>query len=236
MFFLKPKLYAFLWHLFISFVLFVCCALVLYFFWYPSIHFWVNGGIEGLKIIFIVDMFIGPLLTLFTYQKTKLQKEKISDFSIIALIQLAALIYGMRTVYLDKPAFMFVTQGGTASVVTLRDFRKNYQGVFLHDMPKITGVLTAFQGKKEDKNQGYVPISEYMQAFSESQKKLFFELEQKKSFSTAENPFVLSSDLEAFLKREGYFIHLFGHYGEALICVDKNLHNDAVIKSNSCDL
>lgn len=222
MFFLKPKLYAFLWHILISFLLFVCCASILYFFWYPSIHFWVNGGIEGLKIIFIVDMFIGPLLTLLTYQKTKPKKEKISDFSIIAIIQLAALIYGMRTVYLDKPAFMFVTQGGTASVVTLRDFRKDYRDVFLLNMPKITGVSTAFQGRKEDINQGYVPINEKMSAFAEAQKKLLFSLTEIRS----------DADIDVFLKREGYFIHLFGHYGESLINIDENLKNEKVKNIN----
>ena len=55
------------------------------------------------KLVISVDIVCGPLLTLILASPSKKLKERIVDFSLIGMIQLAALIYGLCNVSLARP-------------------------------------------------------------------------------------------------------------------------------------
>ena len=71
--------------------------------WYPGGFFKLLGGGDLLYIIMGVDVCLGPLLTLAVYNPAK--KSLKFDLSVIAILQLAALIYGANVMFQSRPAF-----------------------------------------------------------------------------------------------------------------------------------
>jgi hypothetical protein len=90
-------------HLFFSLSIFSFFISILYFFWFPEPYFTATGGWQGLTISAMIDMVLGPLLTFITYNALKPKRELFFDFSIIILIQLAALIWGIHTISQQRP-------------------------------------------------------------------------------------------------------------------------------------
>jgi len=72
-------------------------------FWYPTPHFSLSGGWDGLKILAGVDLVLGPLLTLVVFNIKKPKKELVMDLSLIVLMQFAALGWGLNAVYQQRP-------------------------------------------------------------------------------------------------------------------------------------
>ena len=71
--------------------------------WYPYPYAELTGGLALYKLVISVDIVCGPLLTLILASPSKKLKERIIDFSLIGMIQLAALIYGLYSVSLARP-------------------------------------------------------------------------------------------------------------------------------------
>ncbi|PIE36376.1 MAG: fimb protein [Gammaproteobacteria bacterium] len=60
--------------------------------------------VDGLyKVIIIVDIVCGPLLTFILANPNKSRLETTIDLSLVAIIQLAALIYGLHSLYSARP-------------------------------------------------------------------------------------------------------------------------------------
>jgi hypothetical protein len=90
-------------HLFLSAVMAIASILLLYFMWYPQPFFEASGGEFLLKLLVAVDVVLGPLITLIIFNTQK--KSLRFDLAVIGLVQLAALCYGMYTMYLARPVF-----------------------------------------------------------------------------------------------------------------------------------
>ncbi len=101
------KTKAFSIHLFVSLIIFIVIAGLIYFAWYPGYLFWTDGGIQGIAIIAGVDVILGPLLTLLIFKPGK--KGLKNDVVTIASIQLAALLAGVYIVYSQKTIGVFFT-------------------------------------------------------------------------------------------------------------------------------
>lgn len=91
------------WHLLISLILTGLAALLVFGVWYPDPYAELTGGLALYKLVISVDIVCGPLLTLILASPSKKLKERIIDFSLIGMIQLAALIYGLYSVSLARP-------------------------------------------------------------------------------------------------------------------------------------
>ena len=91
------------WHLLISLILAGLAALLVFGVWYPYPYAELTGGLALYKLVISVDIVCGPLLTLILASPSKKLKERIVDFSLIGMIQLAALIYGLYSVSLARP-------------------------------------------------------------------------------------------------------------------------------------
>lgn len=77
---------------------------VIMLFWYPSPYFQADGGWTVLRILILVDLVLGPLLTLIVYQPGKPSLR--FDMSCIVLMQVGALLYGGLTIYQGRPEFV----------------------------------------------------------------------------------------------------------------------------------
>jgi uncharacterized membrane protein YobD (UPF0266 family) len=96
-------------HLGGSVLLALVVVLLLYFLWYPQPFFDASGGKTLLSIVVGVDVILGPLITLIIFNIEK--KNLKFDLALIALIQIAALCYGVHTMYLARPAFVVYSSG-----------------------------------------------------------------------------------------------------------------------------
>ncbi len=97
------KLRAFAIHLAISLAVAALAALLVFGVWYPYPYREISGGRELFLLIVAVDVVLGPLITFTVYNPAKSRREKRLDFSIVGLIQIAALLYGLWTVFQARP-------------------------------------------------------------------------------------------------------------------------------------
>lgn len=101
---IKSKLKAAGIHLAISSVIFLILAYFIIFRWYPVPYFTADGGWQGIRMVALIDLVLGPLLTLIIFNPAKSLREIRLDLSVIALIQVSALIWGIYTVHNERPA------------------------------------------------------------------------------------------------------------------------------------
>ncbi|MEE8109386.1 MAG: TfpX/TfpZ family type IV pilin accessory protein [Gammaproteobacteria bacterium] len=98
------KLKASLTHLALSSVVVGSIFLIIFFAWYPYPYFEIRGAGDIVLILIGVDLVLGPLLTFIVYKPKK--KTLVFDLSVIVMIQLAALVYGVSAIYEERPYFM----------------------------------------------------------------------------------------------------------------------------------
>lgn len=100
---LPHKLRAFSIHFLISLAIFAVLLYLILFHWYPGPWFAIDGGWPGVRIMVAVDLVLGPLLTFMVFNPAKSRREMGLDFSLIALIQIAALVWGVYLVHGQRP-------------------------------------------------------------------------------------------------------------------------------------
>jgi len=100
---LIPKLKAASIHLLISLLIFMVILYFILFDWYPEPFFTAQGGWQGIRLMAVVDLVLGPSLTFIVFNHLKQRKEIFFDISLIVLVQIVALIWGGYTVYAQRP-------------------------------------------------------------------------------------------------------------------------------------
>lgn len=93
-------------HLGISLTVALLAALLVFGLWYPYPYREMSGGRDLFLIVVAVDVILGPLITLAVFNRAKPSRELKRDLVMVALIQLAALGYGMWTVFVARPVHM----------------------------------------------------------------------------------------------------------------------------------
>ena len=93
-------------HLAISLSIALLAALLVFFVWYPYPYREISGGRELFLLVVAVDVVMGPLMTLAVFNLNKRRKELRRDLAMIALLQLAALVYGLWTVAVARPVHL----------------------------------------------------------------------------------------------------------------------------------
>ena len=81
-------------------------AWVVFGIWYAYPYRELSGGRELFLLVVAVDVVCGPLLTFVLFNPKKPRKELWIDLGLVALIQLAALGYGMWTVWQARPLYL----------------------------------------------------------------------------------------------------------------------------------
>ena len=93
-------------HLLVNSVLAIAVAILVFGLWYPWPYRDVSGGRELFYIVIAVDVICGPLLTLVIASPTKPRAELFRDLGLIAVIQIAALGYGVWTAWQARPLYL----------------------------------------------------------------------------------------------------------------------------------
>jgi hypothetical protein len=101
---IKHKLKAALIHLSISALVVGCFLAFALTVWYPEPFFSISGLTSILLILVTVDVILGPLLTLVVFKPLKSTLK--FDLAVIAMVQIAALTYGIHTIYAAHPLYV----------------------------------------------------------------------------------------------------------------------------------
>ena len=90
-------------HFLFSLAVFSLLIGILLQFWYPNPYFSASGGWQGLRLVAAVDLVLGPLITLVIFNPQKSRRELSIDIGVVVLIQMAALLWGIKAVYEQRP-------------------------------------------------------------------------------------------------------------------------------------
>lgn len=93
-------------HLGISIFIAAFAALLVFGLWYPYPYREISGGRTLFLLVAGVDIVIGPLVTLIIFNKAKPRREMVMDFTVVGLLQVAALSYGLWTVFVARPVHL----------------------------------------------------------------------------------------------------------------------------------
>jgi len=93
-------------HFSISLAVAAVVALLIFKFWFPAPFGELAGGKHLFWIAVGVDVVCGPLLTAVLFSPAKTRRALTVDFSLIALVQLAALAYGVYSIALARPVIL----------------------------------------------------------------------------------------------------------------------------------
>lgn len=148
---LNSRVRACLLHFFISLLIFTAIFLILINLWYPEPYFKVSGGWQGLRIAAPVDLILGPLLTLIVFNPLKSLKELKSDLSIIGIVQISALIWGIHTIYEQRPVALVFWENSFLTVAATELTEHNYPLEKLAELGRDHPVMI-FAEKPRDKD------------------------------------------------------------------------------------
>ncbi|MBU0808683.1 MAG: type IV pilin accessory protein [Gammaproteobacteria bacterium] len=98
------RLKAFFLHLGVSGIIAVLALLLVFKLWYPEPLHTAVGVTHIFLLLLLIDVALGPLLTLLVYKVGK--KTLVLDLTVIAMLQLSALGYGLWAVAEGRPAWL----------------------------------------------------------------------------------------------------------------------------------
>lgn len=101
---MNPRITAFTLHLAISALIALAVIAIVFYLWYPAPLHTAVGVTQIFLILLVVDVVLGPLLTLLVYKVGK--KTLVMDLTVIAVLQISALGYGLFTVAEGRPAWL----------------------------------------------------------------------------------------------------------------------------------
>lgn len=103
---IRSRLKAATIHLALSVMLALVIAAIVFPLWYPKAFARVAGGFELFILIVCVDVAMGPLMTAVIFDRRKPRRELIRDVSVIAILQFAALFYGLHAIFEARPVLL----------------------------------------------------------------------------------------------------------------------------------
>lgn len=107
-------------HLLFSLLVSALAALLVFKVFFPGVYRNISGGQELFMILVAVDVVLGPLLTFAVFNVAKPRRELTTDIALIVSLQIAALLYGLWTVYVARPVYL-VHEVDRFQVVTAAD-------------------------------------------------------------------------------------------------------------------
>lgn len=102
----KKRLRATAIHFAMSLTVAAFAALVVFGVWYPYPYRELSGGRELFTLVVVVDVLLGPLITLVIFNSAKTRRHLAMDFTVVGLLQVCALVYGLWTVFMARPVHL----------------------------------------------------------------------------------------------------------------------------------
>ena len=116
----RDKLIATGIHFVATLVLAAIAAALIFLVWFPDPFQTMVGGTELFVLVVGCDLALGPLMSLVIFNRGKSRRHLLIDYSIVGLIQVAALVYGCIIVAGSRPVYIAFNTD-RFEVVTARD-------------------------------------------------------------------------------------------------------------------
>jgi len=120
----REKLLAFAVHFAVTLLLAAVAAALIFLVWFPDPFQTMVGGTQLFLLVVGCDLVLGPLMSLVIYNSKKPRKQLMFDYSIVGVVQLAALIYGIYVVSASRPVYVAFVQD-RIEVVTAAEIEPN---------------------------------------------------------------------------------------------------------------
>ena len=102
----REKLRAFGIHFSITLVVALIAAALIFLVWYPAPFARMVGGLKLFTLITGCDLALGPVISLVIYSSRKTWLALVFDYTVVGVVQLAALVYGVYSVSEARPAYV----------------------------------------------------------------------------------------------------------------------------------
>jgi hypothetical protein len=102
----REKFRAFAIHFTTTLVVAALAAGLIFFVWYPEPFGTMVGGLKLFTLITGIDLALGPLISLVVYDSRKSRRALVFDYTVIAILQISALVYGVYSVSQNRPVFV----------------------------------------------------------------------------------------------------------------------------------
>jgi hypothetical protein len=93
-------------HFVATLLLAAIAAAVIFGVWYPAPLGTMAGGTELFMLVVGCDIALGPLLSLVIYDSSKTRRHLLMDYTVVGVVQLVALGYGVWVVYDVRPVYI----------------------------------------------------------------------------------------------------------------------------------
>ncbi len=98
------RYHAFGWHLLVSLCVAAVSASLVFLVWYPNDLAYASGVTDIFRLLLLVDVILGPVITLIIFDKKK--KELKRDLAVVVVMQFVAMLYGLHAVYVARPVYL----------------------------------------------------------------------------------------------------------------------------------
>ena len=102
----REKFRAFGIHFAATLVVALLAAALIFLVWYPAPFGTMVGGLELFMLITGCDLALGPLISLIIYNSRKSRLALVIDYTVVGVVQVAALVYGVYAVSQARPAYV----------------------------------------------------------------------------------------------------------------------------------
>jgi hypothetical protein len=131
---MKLRLTAFAVHLLGSATALTLVLGGLYLGWYRWPGWYLSGALHIIGIVVLVDLVLGPTLTLIVANSAKPRRVLARDVGMIVTVQLAALIYGGATLWMGRPLY-YTFSANRLEFVQASDIEKGEVALALRQNP-----------------------------------------------------------------------------------------------------
>jgi hypothetical protein len=102
----REKLVAFAIHFAVTLAVGLMAAALIFFVWFPDPFQDMVGGSKLFMLVVGCDLALGPLISLVIYNSRKSRRELYLDYSLVGIVQLGALIFGMFIAFNARPIYV----------------------------------------------------------------------------------------------------------------------------------
>jgi hypothetical protein len=93
-------------HFTVTLLLAAAAAALIFLVWFPDPFQTMIGGTELFLLVAGCDLALGPLMSLVLYNSRKTRRALVIDYSLVGLIQIAALVYGVVVMFGARPVYV----------------------------------------------------------------------------------------------------------------------------------
>ncbi len=102
----RERFWAFAIHFLLTLGLAAIAAALIFLVWFPDPYQTMVGGTQLFELVVVCDLVLGPLISLVIYDTSKGRRKLILDYTIVGVVQLAAMIYGVYIVAGTRPVYV----------------------------------------------------------------------------------------------------------------------------------